>query len=56
MVRIFPNERSCLRLVSALCAETSEEWMTNRRFLDMDALHEMLAAEQEVETKLIAVS
>lgn len=56
VVRIFPNEASCLRLVSALCVETSEEWMTNRRFLDMDALSEMLAAEQEVVPKLTAVS
>jgi putative transposase len=56
VVRIFPNEESCLRLVSALCVETSEEWMTNRRFLDMDALSEMLAAEQEVMPKLTAVN
>ena len=34
VVRIFPNEDSCLRLISAMCAETSEVWMTNRRFLD----------------------
>ena len=34
VVRIFPNEESCLRLISAMCAETSEVWMTNRRFLD----------------------
>ena len=56
VVRIFPNEQSCLRLVSALCVETSEEWMTNRRFLDMDALKEMLETEREEETKLTAVS
>ena len=56
VVRIFPNEASCLRLVSALCVETSEEWMTNRRFLDMDVLREMLEAEREEEPKLIAVS
>lgn len=56
VVRIFPNEQSCLRLVSALCAETSEEWMTNRRFLDMDALREMLETEREEEPRLIAVS
>jgi putative transposase len=56
VVRIFPNEASCLRLVSALCAETSEEWMTNRRFLDMEALTEMLAAEEEVLPHLIAAS
>jgi putative transposase len=56
VVRIFPNEASCLRLVSALCVETSEEWMTNRRFLDMDLLTEILAGEREEAPKLTAVS
>ena len=56
VVRIFPNEESCLRLVSALCVETSEEWMTNRRFLDMDALREMLETKREEAPKLAAVS
>lgn len=56
VVRIFPNEGSCLRLVSAMCVETSEEWMTNRRFLDMDALRELLDAERKEVTKLTAVS
>lgn len=32
VVRIFPNEASCLRLMTALCQEYSEEWM-NRRYL-----------------------
>lgn len=56
VVRIFPNEESCLRLVSALCVETSEVWMTNRRFLDMDALAEVLEAEREEDVRLTAVS
>jgi len=56
VMRIFPNEESCLRLVSALCVETSEEWMTGRRFLGMDALREMLEAEREEGARLIAVS
>jgi len=34
VVRIFPNERSCLRLVTALAIERSEEWQ-ERRYLDM---------------------
>ncbi len=56
VVRIFPNEEACLRLVSALCVETSEEWMTNRRFLDMDALREMLDVDWKEGVKLTAVS
>ena len=40
IVRIFPNEASCLRLVRALAAEVHEEWMEATRYLDMDALRE----------------
>jgi len=36
VVRIFPNEGSCLRLVTALAIETSEEWLV-RRYLPMEA-------------------
>lgn len=38
MVRIFPNREACLRLVSALCVEQSEEWLSGRRYLDMSLL------------------
>jgi putative transposase len=38
VVRIFPNRRACLRLVSALAVEQSEEWLTGRRYLDMEEL------------------
>jgi putative transposase len=40
VVRIFPNERSCLRLVSALAVEQSEEWITGRRYLDIEELRD----------------
>jgi putative transposase len=36
VVRIFPSEGSCLRLVTALAIETSEEWLV-RRYLRMEA-------------------
>lgn len=35
VVRIFPNPETCLRLVTALCIEQSEEWLNGRRYLDM---------------------
>jgi len=35
VVRIFPNREACLRLVTALAVEQSEEWLTGRRYLDM---------------------
>lgn len=37
VVRIFPNRAACLRLVTALCMEQSEEWISGRRYLDMGA-------------------
>jgi putative transposase len=40
VVRIFPNREACLRLVSALAIEQSEEWLTGRRYLDMRELEE----------------
>jgi transposase-like protein len=45
VVRIFPNRESCLRLASALAAETSEEWITGKRYLNMDELYEVQSAE-----------
>lgn len=48
VVRIFPNRAACLRLVSALAMEQSDEWISGRRYLDVslltDAQHEPLAA------------
>ena len=38
VVRIFPNADACLRLVTALCVEQSEEWVSGRRNFDMDDL------------------
>lgn len=32
VVGIFPNEESCLRLISALLMEISEEWQSGKRF------------------------
>lgn len=45
VVRIFPNEASCLRLIRALCCETHESWMEDNRYLDMSFLKEQKKAE-----------
>jgi len=37
VICIFPNEASCIRLVSALAMEANEEWM-ERNYLDMNAV------------------
>ncbi len=43
VVRIFPNRAALLRLVTALAMEQSEEWVSGRRYLDMDLLQEVPA-------------
>jgi transposase-like protein len=36
VVSIFPNPASCLRLVSAILAEFSEEWLTGRTYINFE--------------------
>jgi len=36
VIRVFPNEQSCLRLVSAILMETGEEWEYGRIYLSME--------------------
>ena len=40
VVRIFPNQASCLRLIRALAAEMHENWIEATRYLNMDLLRE----------------
>ncbi len=49
VVRIFPNREACLRLVTALAVEQSEEWVTGRRYLDMRELEEYRRQRREAE-------
>jgi len=35
IVRIFPNDASCLRLIRVLCSETHETWLEDSRDLNM---------------------
>jgi putative transposase len=41
VVRIFPNEPSCLRLVRALAVEQHERWQEDHRYLNMAILKEV---------------
>ena len=41
VVRIFPNREACLRLVTALAMEQSDEWISGRRYLDVTLLTEV---------------
>jgi putative transposase len=53
VVRIFPNREACLRLVTALAVEHSEEWVTGRRYLDMRELEEHRSEEREAEEVML---
>lgn len=50
VVKVFPSREACLRLVAALAMEQSEEWVTGRRYLDMEELkdHEWVEEREEV--------
>ena len=39
VIRIFPNEASCLRLISAILMEISEEWENRRSYHWIDFLY-----------------
>jgi putative transposase len=41
VVRIFPNEASCLRLVRALAVEQHESWQEDSRYINMTLLKKM---------------
>ena len=46
VVRIFPNREACSRLITALAVETSEEWLTGRRYLDIEELRQERSRER----------
>jgi putative transposase len=48
VVRIFPNEAACLRLVRALTQEIHEDWIEDNRYLNMDLLKEHKKAQARV--------
>jgi transposase-like protein len=41
VVRIFPSPASCLRFTRALCVETHEAWLEDKRYINMDLLWEL---------------
>lgn len=49
VIRIFPNIRSAWRLIGARCAEQHEEWVTGRRYFDMDGFYAWKASFEEPE-------
>ena len=46
VIRIFPNEHSAFRLIGAYLMEQPEEWMTGRRYFDMDEYFAWVASRE----------
>jgi putative transposase len=40
VVRIFPNRGACIRLATTLAQVHSEDWISGRRYLNMEELEE----------------
>ncbi len=55
VVRIFPNRESCLRLISAICVEHSEEWTSGKRYVNPEELAESAPAQEQRQRDLAAV-
>ena len=56
VIRIFPNRESCLRLVTALAAEQSDEWVSGKRYLNMEELVDAEVGSAAAERELVAVN
>ncbi|MDZ7838938.1 MAG: IS256 family transposase [Actinomycetota bacterium] len=57
VVRIFPNPESAKRLISAICIEQNEEWISGRKYLNMDYLKNYKLPEPKVnESSLVALT
>ena len=54
VVRIFPNEEAALRLITALAAEQTEEWLSGKKYLDMSVRIEK-TVDIKPETNLVIV-
>jgi putative transposase len=48
VIRIFPNEASCLRMLGTLAMEQSEEWETGRKYLTMLSSENKESTEQGI--------
>ena len=51
LVRSFPNEASCLRLVRAIAVEIHDDWAEENRYLNMELLRDHLKLTASTQTK-----
>ena len=56
VIRIFPNTDSALRLIGCLCLEQHEEWISTRKYLEMEPLYNSREEKSKIESSLVVVS
>ena len=52
-MRIFPSSSSALRLIASVCLEKNEEWITGKKYLNMQYLRILNKMKKEKENKKI---
>ncbi len=55
VVRIFPNDEAALRLITALAAEQTEEWLSSKKYLDMSVREKVSVQAAKPESTLVSV-
>ena len=58
VVRVFPNPASALRLIASVCMKQNEEWVTGKKYLNMEYLNilNIMKKTKENKTVLVAVT
>jgi putative transposase len=56
VVRVFPNPASALRLIASVCMEQNEEWVTGKKYLNMEYLKNLNIMKKKKENKIVLVA
>ena len=56
MVGIFPNGASMIRLIGAVLLEQNDEWQLQHRYMQVEAMAELLTPANEAEARQIAAA